>query len=251
MSNLWVTAVRSDGEPAAVRQGGLDLGLRELLAQRLDDLVGVFGRRGVAVRLLAGGQRLAALAAVAVDRDGLEAQLPALEVDRLDLLGRGRLGHVHGLADRAREERLDRTHHPDVAHVVDGPLAVGRLERAVEDRQVLWLEVRRTLDGLALVDVGEDLLDLLRAVAELAQGGRDGLVDDLDEALADELLVLDERDVGLDAGRIAIHHERDRAGGREHGHLGVAVAVVRAEVRAPRRRRPWRDRAGPAGHPWG
>ena len=62
-----------------------------------------------------------------------------------------------------REERLDRGHHPDVAHVVDGALAVGRLEGAVEDRQVLWLEVRRALDRLALVDVGDDLLDLLRA----------------------------------------------------------------------------------------
>ena len=108
---------------------------------------------------------------------------------------------------------------------MDRALAVGRLERAVEDRQVLWLEVRRALDGLVLGQVGEDLVDLFRAVAELAQGGRDGLVDDLEEALADELLVLDERDVRLDPGRIAIHHEGDRAGRGEDGDLGVAVAV--------------------------
>ena len=175
-------------------------------------------------------QRLAALRVVAVDRDRLEAELPALEVDLLDLLGGGGFGHVDGLADRAADERLDRAHHPDVAHVVDGALAVGRLERAVEDRQVLWLEVRRALDGLVLGQVGEDLVDLFRAIAELAQGGRDGLVDDLEEALADELLVLDERDVRLDPGRIAIHHESDRAGRGEDGDLGVPVAVLLAEL---------------------
>ena len=113
---------------------------------------------------------------------------------------------------------------------MDGPLAVGRLERAVEDRQVLRLEVRGALDRLVLGQVGEDLVDLFGAVAELAQGGRDGLVDDLEEALADQLLVLDEGDVRLHPGRIAIHHERDRAGGREDGDLGVAIAVGLAEL---------------------
>src|SRR4029079_18174678 len=98
-----------------------------------------------------------------------------------------------------------------------------------EDRQVLWAEVRGTLDRLVLVDVVEDLADLLRAIAELAEGRRDGLVDDLEEALTDELLVLDEGDVRLDAGRVAIHHEGDRAGGGEDGDLGVAVAVGLAE----------------------
>ena len=68
------------------------------------------------------------------------------------------------------------------------------------------------------------------AVAELAQGRRDRLVDDLQEALADELLVLDEGDVRLHAGGIAIHHEGDGPGGGEHGHLGVPVAVLLAEL---------------------
>ena len=121
-------------------------------------------------------------------------------------------------------------HHPDVAHVVDRALAVGRLERAVEDRQVLGLEVRGALDRLVVVDVVEDLRHLLGAVAELAEGRRDRLVDDLQEALADELLVLDEGDVRLDAGRVAIHHEGDRAGRGEDGDLGVPVAVLLAEL---------------------
>ena len=143
---------------------------------------------------------------------------------------RGRLGHVDGLADGARDERLGGGHHPDVAHVVDGALAVDRLEGAVEDRQVLRLEARRALDRLALVDVCDDLLDLLRRVAELLERAGHGLVDDLEEALADQLLVLDERDVRLDAGRVAIHHEGDGAGRRQHGDLRVAVAVLRAEL---------------------
>src|SRR4029079_10860620 len=98
-----------------------------------------------------------------------------------------------------------------------------------EDRQVLWAQVRGALDRLVLVDVVEDLADLLRAIAELAEGRRDGLVDDLEEALADELLVLDESDVRLDPGRVAIHHEGDRAGGGEDGDLGVAIADLLAE----------------------
>ena len=71
-----------------------------------------------------------------------------------------------------------------------------------------------------------------RAVAELLERHRHGVVDDLHQPAADELLVLDERDVRLDAGRVAIHHEADRAGRREHGGLRVAVAVLLAELDA-------------------
>ena len=113
---------------------------------------------------------------------------------------------------------------------MDRPLAVGRLERAVEDRQVLWLQVRRTFDRLVLHEVGEDLVDLFGAIAELAQRRRDGLVDDLEEALADELLVLDERDVRLDPGRIAIHHESDGPGGGKQTGLCVPIAEFPAEL---------------------
>ena len=51
--------------------------------------------------------------------------------------------------------------HLDVAHVVDRAHAARRLERAVEHRQVLVLEVRRAFDRLVLVDVLDDVLDLL------------------------------------------------------------------------------------------
>ena len=62
--------------------------------------------------------------------------------------------------DRARDERLRRAHHLDVAHVVDRPLPLGRLERAVEHRQVRILQRRRAFDRLVLVDVVDDRVDL-------------------------------------------------------------------------------------------
>ena len=90
-----------------------------------------------------------------------------------------------------------------------------------------------------LVDVGLDLLDLLVGVAERAQRHRDRAVDDRHLAAADELLELDEREVGLDAGRVAVHEERDRPRRREHRRLRVAVAVDLAELDGllPRRAR--------------
>ena len=75
-----------------------------------------------------------------------------------------------------------------------------------------------------------------RLVAEIDERGSHRLVDDLEHAAAGEQLVFDQRDVGLDAGGIAIHEEPDGAGGREDGDLGIAVAVLSAE----------RERAVPA-----
>jgi hypothetical protein len=65
-------------------------------------------------------------------------------------------------------------------------------------------------------------------VAQLAQGPRDGLVDDLHRAAADELLELHQREVRLDAGGVAVHHEADGPGRGEHGGLRVAEAVLRS-----------------------
>ena len=172
------------------------------------------------------GQRLADLAVVAVDGQRLQAHLPALDVDLLDLLDRRVLGQVDRLGDRTGQERLDRGHHPDVAHGRDGARAHG----GVEDLVVLGLQAGG-VDDVALVgDVLDDRLDGLLGVAELAQGPRDREVDDLHRAATDELLELHEREVGLDAGGVAVHHEADGPGGGEHRRLGVAVAVLLAEL---------------------
>ncbi len=296
------------------------------------------GRRGDVVggrRLLGRRQRLAELAAVAVERHRLEAESPRLEVDVLDLVHRGLVRQVHGLADGARDERLRRRHHPHVAHRLD----VARAARAaavgaVEHGQVLGLESRGALDRLAAADhvvggldlgVGEaeerqgaearllalgladaeageqvvaedaarereaqiehggqqaldavDLvlvqaaleerrvvdvrraleragaervphhaLDLGVVVAEPAQRPRHRLVHDLEVPAAGQLLELHQREIGLDAGGVAVHQQSDRAGRREHGGLGVAVAVPLAE---PDRLVPALDRGQRAGH---
>ena len=93
---------------------------------------------------------------------------------------------------------------------------------------MLVLDVRRAFDGAGGVDVADDGVGLVVGVAELEERGGDGVVHDLDHAAADQLLVLHQREVGLDAGGVAVHHEADGAGGGEHGDLGVAVAVFLA-----------------------
>ena len=172
-----------------------------------------------------GAQRLRGLGAVAVDRQRLDAEPPRLGVRVGDVVDGRLVGHVDRLGDRAGQERLDRAHHLDVAEVRDRALA----DRDVEHRQVLGLEVRRLDDRVRGVDVRLDLRDLLARVAERLERERHRAVDDRHVAAADELLELHEREVRLDAGRVAVHEEGDRAGRREHRRLRVAVAVLLAD----------------------
>ena len=68
----------------------------------------------------------------------------------------------------------------------------------------------RGVDHVAVLgDVLGDRLDLLVRVAEVLQRPRHGLVDDLHGAAADQLLELDQGQVGLDAGGVAVHHQPD------------------------------------------
>ena len=94
---------------------------------------------------------------------------------------------------------------------------------------VVWLIAGRLRERAVADGVGHDLGDLGLAVAERAQRLRHGLVDDLEVAAAGELLELHQREVGLDAGGVAVHHQADGAGRRDHGGLRVAVAVLLAE----------------------
>ena len=123
------------------------------------------------------------------------------------------------------DERLHGAHHLDVAHVRDRALA----DRDVEHRHVLLGQAGRADDRRVLVDVGLDLLDLLLGVAERLQRERHRAVDDRHLPAADQLLELDQREVGLDARRVAVHQEADRPRGRQHRRLGVAVAVLVAQ----------------------
>ncbi len=78
---------------------------------------------------------------------------------------------------------------------------------------MLVLNVGRAFDGAGGVYVAHDGVGLLVGIAELEEGAGDGIVHDLDHAAAYQLLVLDQRQVGLDAGGVAVHHEADGAGG--------------------------------------
>ena len=193
-----------------------------------------------------GGKRLAALGVVAVDGDGLDAQLPRFDVGLHDVFDRGLLGHVDGLADGAGEEGLRRRHHLQVAAPGDGASSAGRGQRAIENRQMLGLESGRAFDGAVAIDVRNDLRSFLGRIAQVHQRLRHGVVDDFDDAAADQLLVLHQRQIGFDAGGVAIHHEADGAGGREHGDLRILVAVLFAEGQRRRPRIRARRRAGEA-----
>ena len=84
--------------------------------------------------------------------------------------------------------------------------------------------MRRAFDGVLFVDVLDDVLDLLDVVAQPLERPRHGVVDDLQQAAADQFLVFDQRDVGLDAGGVAVHHEGDGAGGRQDRDLRIFYA---------------------------
>ena len=90
----------------------------------------------------------------------------------------------------------------------------------------------RADDRAVLGEVRLDLLDLLLGVAERLQRQRHGAVDDRHLPAADELLELDQREVGLDAGRVAVHQERDRA------RSARAPSPARCGSRGARRARP-------------
>ena len=112
-------------------------------------------------------ERLRELDAVAIEGVGLEAQLPAQLVAVLDVFEGGLVGEVDGLGDRAADERLGRGHHADVAFDGDESLAdFAALVGAVEDGQVLVLEVRRAFDGAAAADDVVGFVDLLLGEAE-------------------------------------------------------------------------------------
>ena len=99
--------------------------------------------------------------------------------------------------------------------------ALGAQRGMVDRRRV---GERRPADG-----VGDHVLDRLVVVAERPERARHGLVDDLEIAAAGELLELDQGEVGLDAGGVAVHDEADRAGRGDDRDLRVAKPMHLAE----------------------
>jgi hypothetical protein len=216
----------------ALTQGLLyDDGLALQRGLELGDLGGEFlvvgfGTAVVLTVLLRRGQRLGDLAVVAVDRDGLQAQTPRVDVELLDVLDRRLLRHVDGLGDRPADERLDGRHHLNVSAVMDGEIPHG----AGEHGHVLGPQIRRAHDRVVLIDVGDDLSDLALRVAQPVQRAGHGLVDDAHRPATHELLRLDQAEVGLDTRRVAVHEEADGPGRGEHGRLRVAHTVDLTEL---------------------
>ncbi|CAB4880275.1 unannotated protein [freshwater metagenome] len=102
----------------------------------------------------------------------------------------------------------------------------------VEHRIVLLLEARRIDDVPVLTDVFDDRFHRLFGVAHPSKGPRNRLVHDLHGPAADQLLELHEREVRLDARRVAVHHETDRSGGCQNRGLGVAPPVLLPQFQA-------------------
>ena len=96
-------------------------------------------------------------------------------------------------------------------------------------RKRLMIDVRRIGERAAAHGVGDDGRNRVLAIAERPERLGDGAVDDLEIAAARELLELHEREIGLDAGRVAVHDKPDSARGRDHRDLRVAEAVGLAE----------------------
>src|SRR5258705_19892 len=84
------------------------------------------------------------------------------------------------------------------AEAAASPPALGRRGCAVEGREVRVAQAGCPFDRIMRVDRVEDVPDRRLVVAELPQRHRHGPVDDLEHPAAGQLLVLDQRDVGLD-----------------------------------------------------
>src|ERR1700692_2669628 len=94
---------------------------------------------------------------------------------------------------------------------------------------MLGFESRRAFHLAVAIDVGNDLRSFFGRIAQLHQRCGNRVVNNLDDAAPNELLVFYEREIGLDAGRVAIHHEADGAGGSEYGDLRILEAEFFAE----------------------
>ena len=112
-------------------------------------------------------------------------------------------------------------------HLLDGVIGEALLPQALRG------DTGGAVQGPVTQAVAHDVLDLLFRVAEPAQGRRQRGVDDLEVAAAGQLLELHQAEVRLDARRVAVHDQADRARGRDGGDLRVAVAVLLPEGQRP------------------
>ena len=77
--------------------------------------------------------------------------------------------------------------------------------------------------------IGLDLGQLSLAIAKRPQAFGHGAVDDFEIAAAGQFLEFHQREIRLDAGGVAIHHQADGAGGGHDRDLRIAIAMRLAE----------------------
>ena len=220
----------------------LDDLFRDLSGARRHRLV-VIGVQRVVLILVIGDelrvQRLRELGAVAIERVGLQRQLPRQQVSGLAVLHRGVVRHVDGLGDRARDEGLRGRHHADVAFhrqiaLADLAARIG----AIEHRIVLGLEVRRAFHRHRAADVHVGGFDLALGKTdrgeqvEAGRGNRLGVEAErgAQEVLAERPLVEGELDV--ERGRQHRLDLRQRLVGEALGLEGRCVDARRVGKRA-------------------
>ena len=141
-------------------------------------------------------------------------------------IGEPRLAHAEHVAAEVVAERVGVERVADVERARQRALeALQHLGREALRGERLVVDLGRADQRAAADRVAHDVVDLLGRVAERGERPRHHAVDDLEVAAARELLELDQREVRLDAGGVAVHDQADRAGRRDHRGLGVAIAV--------------------------
>ena len=95
---------------------------------------------------------------------------------------------------------------------------------------MIILNVRGAFNRVVFVNILNNISDLRIAVAEAAQGHRNGPIHNLEHATAGQQFVFYECDVGFHASCVAIHHESNCPGRCEHGDLGIAVAIAASQL---------------------
>ena len=156
-------------DPLGDQRGALRRRLREQFGRAVLGLL--------VVAKQARGQGLRQFRAVAIECGRLEAEPPGHQVGVLAILDRRRVRHVDGLRDRPRDEGLRRRHHADVAfgRQSAGAGAAARAG-AIENRQMLGLQVRRAFEGHRAAAPGVGGVDLGPAEAERRQQVEAGIV---------------------------------------------------------------------------
>ena len=79
------------------------------------------------------------------------------------------------------------------------------------------IDLRRIAHAAVPDSMGDDFFNLRRGIPQFFQACRNGLVDDLEVAASGQFLELDQGEVRLDPGGIAIHHQPDGASRGNHG----------------------------------